>query len=69
LPSTISLKAADRVGDRHVLAVEARELLGSDEERLATGTSRNLARARDGQAIVLRQLVDAEISMMSCRSL
>ena len=52
------LEAADRVGDRHVLAFEAGELL-RDEERLRQELL-DLARARHGELVVFRQLVDAE---------
>src|SRR5258708_31302981 len=52
------LEPADRVGDRHVLALEARELL-RDEERLRQ-ESLELAGAGHGEPVVFRQLVDAE---------
>src|SRR2546422_4179608 len=52
------LETPNRLGDRHVLAVETGELL-RDEEWLRQEPL-NLARARDRQSILFRQLVDAE---------
>src|SRR4051812_18672324 len=52
------LEALDGVGDRHVLALETRELRG-DEERLRQELL-DLAGARHGLLVFFRQLVDAE---------
>src|SRR5207253_2222436 len=52
------LEAPDRVGDGDVLPIEAGELLG-DKEGLRQELL-NLARARHGQLVVFRQLIDAE---------
>src|SRR5205085_3729786 len=52
------LEPADGVGDGHVLALEAGELL-RDEERLREEPL-DLARPRDGQLVVFGELVDAE---------
>src|SRR5687767_8352842 len=52
------LEPADGVRDRHVLPLEAGELLGH-EERLRE-KALDLARARHGQLVVLGELVDAE---------
>ena len=51
-------EARDRVGNRHVLAGDARELLG-DEERLRQELL-DLAGARHRQLVLLGELVDAE---------
>src|SRR3954451_10773579 len=51
-------EAADGVGDRHVLAGEAGELLG-DEERLRQ-EALDAARPADGQLVFLGELVDAQ---------
>ena len=52
------LEAADRLGDRHVHAGGAGELLG-DVERLRQ-EALELARAVDRQTVLVGQLVDAE---------
>src|SRR5687768_7387680 len=52
------LEALHRVGNLHVLALEAGELLG-DEEGLRQEPL-DLARTRHGELVVFRQLVDAE---------
>src|SRR5690606_28951560 len=52
------LEAADRVGNRHVLALDAGELL-RNEERLREELL-DLARTRNGELVVFRELVDAE---------
>src|SRR6187399_515370 len=52
------LEALDRVGDRHVLALQAGELLG-DEERLREEPL-DLAGPGHRQLVVFGQLVDAE---------
>src|SRR3712207_2445820 len=52
------LEAADGLGDGHVLAGEARELL-LDEEGLRE-EALNLARAGDHQLVLFRKLVEAE---------
>ena len=52
------VEAADRLGDRHVRAGGAGELLG-DEERLRE-EALDLARALDGELVLVGELVDAE---------
>ncbi len=58
LPCDDLLEAADRLGDRHVRARGAGELFG-DEERLRE-EALDLARALDGQLVLVGELVDAE---------
>ena len=61
------LEALDRVGDRHVLALEAGELLG-DEERLRQ--ERWILRARETVSLSSSDSSSMpRIAMMSCRSL
>src|SRR5438105_1207451 len=52
------LEAPDRLLDRNELALDAGELLG-DEERLGEELL-DLARARDRELVLFRELVDAE---------
>src|SRR5262249_21294721 len=58
LPLHDLAEAADRLGQRHVDALEPRELLG-DVERLRE-EALDLARPRHGELVVVRQLVHAE---------